>query len=306
MNNAPLQLPHLFNRTRLRARRAKYASNAPEFFNQFLIDETGDRLSMIKREFADILITSAVPGLVNHITKLETLTRPIIMDMCAQRLSSETGPAIVGDEEELPIANESLSCIISLLSLQFINDLPGALIQMRRALKPDGLFLAAMLGGDSLRELREVFLQAESELCSGVAPRVAPFAEVRDCGALLQRAGFALPVCDSDRIIVRYDSMFDLMQDLRHFGWANAMTEHAPGLMRRDVLAQASALYEQNFSGDDGRLRATFQFIWMTGWAPHESQQQPLKPGSAKMRLADALGTRETVVPNSSDDGSFD
>ena len=177
--------------------------------------------------------------------------------------------------------------------LQFVNDLPGTLIQIRRALKPDGLFLAAMIGGDSLTELRQAFAQAEAEVEGGVSPRVAPFADLRDLGALLQRAGFALPVTDVDRVTVRYASPLALMHDLRRMGAANALTERRRTPLRRATLRRLLEIYAERFADPDGRIRATFEIVWLSGWAPHESQQQPLKPGSAKTRLADALRTQE-------------
>ncbi len=182
---------------------------------------------------------------------------------------------------------------VSALALQFVNDLPGALIQIRRALKPDGLFLAALLGGDTLSELRQSFAAAESEIEGGISPRVAPFADIRDVGGLLQRAGFALPVVDSERIIVRYDTVFALMHDLRRMGATNALTERRRQPLKRTTLFKMAEIYRERFADADGRLRATFEVIWLSGWAPHESQQQPLKPGSARTRLADALGARE-------------
>jgi SAM-dependent methyltransferase len=179
------------------------------------------------------------------------------------------------------------------LALQFVNDLPGTLIQIRRALKPDGLLLMALLGGDSLSELREAFAQAESEIEGGLSPRVAPFADLRDLGGLLQRAGFALPVADSDRLTVRYDSAFALMRDLRAMGATNVLSERRRVPLKRATLLRMAQIYGERFADPDGRLRATFEIAWLSGWAPHESQQKPLKPGSAAQRLADALGTRE-------------
>ena len=174
-----------------------------------------------------------------------------------------------------------------------MNDLPGTLIQIRRALKPDGLFLAALIGGDSLTELREAFAEAESEIEGGVSPRVAPFADVRELGALLQRAGFALPVVDSDRLTVRYQSVFALMRDLRRMGATNVLIERRRTPLRRATLQRMAEIYAQRFADPDGRVRATFEIAWLSGWVPHESQQKPLKPGSARARLADALGTKE-------------
>src|SRR6185312_2614985 len=197
------------------------------------------------------------------------------------------------DEEALPFADASLDLVVSGLALQFVNDLPGTLIQVRRALKPDGLFLAALAGGDSLAELRQSFAEAESEMDGGASPRVAPFADVRELGALLQRAGFALPVIDSERLTVRYASAFALMHDLRRMGATNVLVERRRVPLRRATLSRMADIYAGRFADADGRLRATFEIVWLSGWAPHESQQKPLKPGSAAQRLADALGTTE-------------
>ena len=206
---------------------------------------------------------------------------------------AETRPDVVGDAELLPFAPESLDLAVSVLSLHAANDLPGALAQMRRALKPDGLFLAALLGGDTLAELRQAFATAEAEITGGASPRVAPFTDVRTAGALLQRAGFALPVIDQDSHTVRYASALHLMHDLRAMGATNALVERDRRPLRRAVLARAIDIYGERFADADGRVRATFDVISLSGWAPHESQQQPLRPGSAAVRLADALGTRE-------------
>jgi SAM-dependent methyltransferase len=200
---------------------------------------------------------------------------------------------LVVDGEGKPLAPESLDLVVSALALQFVNDLPGTLAQIRRALKPNGLLLAAMLGGETLAELREAFAQAESEVEGGASPRVAPFADLRDIGALLQRAGLALPVVDADRVTVRYASIFDLMQDLRRMGATNVMVERRRAPLRRATLVRLGEIYAERFSDADGRIRATFETIWLSGWAPHESQQKPLRPGSAQQRLADALGAKE-------------
>jgi len=181
---------------------------------------------------------------------------------------------------------------VSLYSLQAINDLPGALIQIRRALKPDGLFMAALFGGDTLRELRESFTFAESEVSGGISPRVSPFADVRDMGALLQRAGFALPVADVERLQVRYRDFGSLVRDLRAHGQSNVLAARQRRFLGRTVLSALIAHYSAQHA-DDGKLNATFETLYLTGWAPHQSQQQPLKPGSAKTRLSDALGTVE-------------
>src|SRR5262249_26751587 len=204
---------------------------------------------------------------------------------------------VVADEEALPFADGTLDLVVSGLSLQAVNDLPGTLTQVRRALKPDGLFLAALLGGDTLTELRQSFAAAESDLDGGVSPRVAPFVDVRETGALLQRAGFALPVTDVDRITVRYGTPLGLLLDLRRMGAANPLVERRRVPLRRATLMRAMEIYAERFADpDDGRVRASFDIIWLSGWSPHESQQQPLRPGSAKQRLADALGTTEIAA----------
>jgi SAM-dependent methyltransferase len=203
-------------------------------------------------------------------------------------------PAALDDPARaLPLPPASLDLVVSVLALQEADDLPGILAQVRRALRPDGLFLAAMMGGETLTELRQCFTQAEAETMGGVSPRVFPFADVRDLGALLQRAGFTLPVTDTDRVIVRYASVFALVADLRAMGATNILTERERRPLPRATLARVAELYAQRFADPDGRLRATFEIVWLSGWAAHDSQQQPLKPGSAKARLADALQVRE-------------
>jgi len=230
-----------------------------------------------------------------HAADLGTPTDAVVRALAASGKVDSVISAqdVAMDEEALPFADLSLDLVVSALSLQFVNDLPGTLIQIRRALKPDGLLLAALIGGETLTELREAFAQAESEVEGGISPRVAPFADLRDMGALLQRAGFALPVVDSDKVIVRYRSVFDLMHDLRRMGATNILHERRRKPLRRATLARMAEIYARRFADVDGRLRATFEIVWLLGWAPHESQQKPLKPGSAARRLADALGAKE-------------
>ncbi|MTH99258.1 methyltransferase domain-containing protein [Roseibium sp. RKSG952] len=194
----------------------------------------------------------------------------------------------VFDDAFPPLGDETVSLIISPLTLQFVNDLPGTLIQLRRALKPDGLLLATLPGADTLHELRDVLMRAELETTGGASIRVAPFADTRDLGALLQRAGFALPVTDKDTLTVRYDNMFALLKDLRAMG-ATAALNDRPAPLKRSTLLRAAELYAQDYADPDGRIRASFDMITLSGWAPHESQQKPLTPGSAKMSLKDVL-----------------
>ena len=197
--------------------------------------------------------------------------------------------ALKAQDETLPLEPGSLDLVISLLCLHVANDVPGALIQMKRALKPDGLMLAVMPGGETLKELRFALTQAETEMYGGASPRVLPFADVRAAGALLQRTGYALPVTDVETLIVRYDNVFGLMRDLRAMGAQNALNARSRRPVSRRFFRRVAEIYAQNFSDADGRARATFSFVSLSGWAPHESQQKPLKPGSAKVSLADFL-----------------
>ena len=286
------QSPTIFDRTLLRARQQRARALGPE---TFLIDrvaaDLGERLSVVLRTFERAVDlgtpTDAVRRALVESGKVATIVS------AAPAVARGDLLHVAADEEALPFADGALDLVVSALALQFVNDLPGTLIQIRRALKPDGLLLAALIGGDSLTELREAFAQAESEVEGGVSPRVAPFADVRELGGLLQRAGLALPVVDSDRLTVRYELVFDLMRDLRRMGATNMLTERRRTPLRRATLQRMADIYAQRFSDADGRVRATFEIAWLSGWAPHESQQKPLKPGSAVQRLADALGTRE-------------
>ena len=217
-------------------------------------------------------------------------------DFSAAMLAGRGGPRVVLDEEQLPFADESLDLVVSSLALHWINDLPGALIQIRRALKPDGLFMGAILGGSTLTELRQSLTTAEAELTDGAGLRVSPFVGTYDAAGLLQRAGFALPVADIDRAVVRYATPLALLYDLQAMGETNALADRARRPLTRKVLGRALEIYAERFSDPDGRVRATFDIVTLTGWAPHPDQQKPLKPGSAKMRLADALGVEERVI----------
>ena len=218
-------------------------------------------------------------------------------DLSGRMLAGRSGMRVLADEECLPFALASLDLIVSSLSLHWANDVIGALVQARLALKPDGLFIGALFGGATLTELRQSLTAAELELTGGAGPRVSPFADPSDAAGLLQRAGFALPVADVDRVTVRYDHPLKLMADLRRMGETSVLAERHPRPLTRRVLAQAFELYQQNFADPDGRLPATFEILTLTGWSPSETQQKPLRPGSAKMRLADARGGEEHSVP---------
>ena len=287
----PAQSPTLFDRSLLRARLKRARALGPEtFLLDRVAEELGERLAAVLRQFERAVDLGTPGDAVARV--LETGGKVTTLVRAAQDAQGE-GLRVVADEEALPFADASLDLVVSALALQFVNDLPGTLIQIRRALKPDGLLLAALVGGDSLTELRQAFAQAESEIEAGVSPRVAPFADLRELGALMQRAGFALPVVDSDRLTVRYGTVFALMNDLRRMGATNILQERRRSALRRATLTRMAEIYAERFADADGRLRATFEIVWLSGWAPHENQQQPLKPGSARQRLADALGTKE-------------
>ncbi|MCR9222081.1 MAG: methyltransferase domain-containing protein [Alphaproteobacteria bacterium] len=207
---------------------------------------------------------------------------------------ARTGAAVfAADPAWLPVREESFDLVISSLALHWVEDLPGALIQINRALKPDGLFLAAALGGDTLAELRAVMVEAEDRVRGGAAPRVAPTLALQDAGALMQRAGFALPVVDFDRLTVTYETFFHLAAELRAMGETAAMAQGPRGVPPRALFTEAARLYAERHAGPDGRIQATFDIVYLHGWAPHESQQKPMRPGSARHRLADALQTVE-------------
>jgi SAM-dependent methyltransferase len=282
--------PIVFDRLLQRRRRQRAAALSPEnFLLEHVAGELADRLSVVLRRF-EIGIDLGTPGdaVRASLRRLGSVATIVGADVIVR-----PKPFVIADEEALPFGDAAVDLVVSGLGLQFVNDLPGALTQIRRALKPDGLFLAALLGGETLTELRQAFAAAESEIEGGVSPRVAPFADLRQLGALLQRAGFALPVTDVERVTVRYDSAFDLMRDLRRMGATNPLVARRRAPLRRQTLLQMADIYARRFADGDGRIRATFDIVWLAGWAPHPDQQQPLKPGSAKTRLADALGTRE-------------
>src|SRR5262249_33063425 len=283
------ETPIIFDRLLRRRRRSRAAAAPGNFLLDHVATELADRLSVVLRRF-DVAVDLGTPGeeVRTSLRRLGAGGMIVGADVFAR-----AKPFVVADEEALPFRDAGLDLVVSGLALHFTNDLPGVLAQIRRALKPDGLLLAALLGGDTLTELRQAFAEAESEIEGGVSPHVAPFAELRQVGALLQRAGFALPVTDLERVTVRYNSAFDLMQDLRRMGATNPLVARRRVPLRRATFMRMAEIYARRFADADGRIRATFDVLWLSGWAPHPDQQQPLKPGSAKARLADALGARE-------------
>ena len=287
--------PRLFDRALLRRRfaRATRAGAAADFLLARVADDLSDRLAAILRHFPRGL-DLGTPG--PHFARALAASGKVGQAFRAAAPEAAGPLDIAADEEALPFADASLDLVVSGLALHMVNDLPGALAQIRRALRPDGLFIAALLGGRTLQELRAALAEAESDLTGGASPRVAPFADVRDLGGLLQRAGFALAVSDSDPVTVRYGDLFALMADLRAMGASNVLVERSRKFSTRSLFSRAAEIYAHRFADRDGRIRASFEIVWLSGWAPHEGQQKPLRPGSAKARLADALGVAELAA----------
>ena len=293
----------VFDRQLLRRRRDRAAAGiiAHDFLFREVAARLAERLAEVRRDFPLALDLGCHHGCLARALASEGIgagkigrlfqsdLSPALANMARARGG---GAALVADEEALPFAAASLDLVASNLSLHWVNDLPGCLLQIRRALRPDGLFLAALLGGNSLWELRQALLQAESETSGGAGPRVSPFAELQDAAGLLQRAGFALPLADRDRIAVSYPDAFRLLADLRGMGEANALKTRGRPLTRRALL-RAAELYQTAHAREDGKVTATFEVLYLTAWAPVESQPKPLAPGSAQTRLADALGEEE-------------
>lgn len=299
--SGPMDLFDQHALARHRARAARTATNVPAAAPNFLLrrvaEDFADRLSFIKRTFTDAIDLGCHDGTLGRELKRAGIAHVLSAETSPEMLAFADAPRVAIDLAHLPFAAASADLVVSGLALQFVNDLPGTLAQIRQTLRPDGLFMAAIVGGRSLHELRESLLLAETELTGGAAPRVAPMIDVRDFGSLLQRAGFALPVVDSDVANVTYADPVALMHDLRAMGAANCLAERSRKFLRRGVLQRAFEIYGERHGEPDGRIRATFEIITATAWAPHESQQQPLQPGSAKVRLADAL------KPRTADDG---
>jgi SAM-dependent methyltransferase len=268
--------PRIFDRKAVALHRARGRRLAGNYHHLGVdaLESIAGRLTPIKRDFNRVL---DVEGFFRNARPFRYPRRHVDL----------------GEMEILDVSEAPYDLVVSVLGLHAVNDLPGALAQIRRALRPDGIFVGALFGGETLTELRQSLAAAEIEILGGVSPRVAPFADIRDLGGLLQRAGFALPVADVERTVIRFSNFTALVRELRLMGETNALVERSRKPMRRDMLKAAMAHYAEHFADSDGKLRATFDIVYLTGWAPHESQQQPLRPGSAKARLADALGTRE-------------
>ncbi|MGF9694655.1 methyltransferase domain-containing protein [Rhizobium sp. 0TCS1.26] len=272
-----------------RERALRQATAGADFLLDVTARELSERLSVVERHFDEAVELHGGTGSAAR----EAMATGRIGSI--KRVETSSAFARPGEDlavaalEEVPLADQSVNLVLSPLSLHLTNDTPGMMVRIRRALKPDGLFLAAIPGAGTLGELRDVLLSAEADISGGASPRVIPFADVRDIGALLQRAGFALPVIDAESYTVRYDTLFDLMRDLRAMGMTNPLVGRSRKPLTRRFFVRAAELYAERYSDPDGRIRATFSVVYVSGWAPHESQQKPLKPGSAKVRLADAL-----------------
>jgi SAM-dependent methyltransferase len=289
--------PRLFDRAQHRRRLDRAAPRYAGFLKRRAAEDIVERLEAIRREFAIAVDLGARDGaFARALAASDAAARVALLvetDLCAAMLGGRPGARLVADEERLPFAAGRIDLVVSSLALHWANDLVGALIQIRQALKPDGLFVGAILGGATLTELRAALTDAELELRGGAGPRVSPFADAFDAAALLQRAGFALPVADVDRVTVRYDHALALLADLRAMGETSVLVEGAGRPLTRAIVGRAAELYARRFAAADGRIPATFDILTLTGWSPHASQQQPLPPGSAKARLADALKTTE-------------
>ncbi|MCA6302371.1 MAG: methyltransferase domain-containing protein [Phenylobacterium sp.] len=295
--------PRIFDRELLRRRldRAARGFAGADFLKRRAAGDIVMRLEAIMRDFPRAVDLGARNGaFAQALAESDAAPRVGLLveaDLSGPMLAGRGGLRVQADEERLPFAPASLDLVVSSLSLHWANDVIGALVQARLALKPDGLFIGALFGGATLTELRQALTAAELELTGGAGPRVSPFADPSDAAGLLQRAGFALPVADVDRVTVRYDHPLRLMADLRRMGETSVLAERHPRPLTRAVLQRAFEIYARDFADPDGRLPATFEILTLTGWSPSETQQKPLRPGSAKMRLADALGAVEQTVP---------
>lgn len=296
------QVPKVFDRALLNRRRSRIAHRAAggDFLHERIARELSDRIALVSRQFDTAVDFGTHTGqLARALWENQNIGQVVTTDNCPAYRGRPPGLHVQADEEWLPFRAGSLDLVASNLQLQWANDLPGVFAQIQRALKPDGLFIAAMFGAGTLFELREAMLAAELELTGGASPRVVPLPDVRETGALLQRTNFALPVADMDTVRVRYATPRDLLHDLRSMGATNIAAERSRKFLRRNVLLRAFEIYIEKFGEADGRIPATFSILYLSGWHPHESQQKPLKPGSAKTRLADALNVEEQTAGES-------
>lgn len=293
-------MDRLFDHTLMRQRRLRALAcfePGADFLVQRVAEDMAERLSVVERHFDHpVQVHGGLPHAASMMKATGKTADFKYVDLCAIPGIDASRQAFA-EPDHVPLQPESADLIVSPLALHVTNDTPGVLMQLRRALRPDGLLLAATPGAGTLGELRESLLAAESELTGGANARIHPYADIRDYGALLQRAGFALPVADIDDIVVRYADMFALLKDLRAMGMTSVLTDRSRKPANKSLFLRAAQIYAERFSDPDGRIRASFPVIHLSGWAPHENQQKPLRPGSAKARLADALETPEQKLP---------
>ncbi|MDV7340071.1 methyltransferase domain-containing protein [Terasakiella sp. A23] len=297
-----IEIMNVFDRQMVREHRDRAAKTWADFdfLHKEVAERICDRLDDVVRDFPLALDIGCHGGDIAEVIgkrgKVETLIQCDLSEGMARRADAQKATTLVADEEFLPFGHEKFDLIISNLSLHWVNDLPGALLQINRALKPDGLFIGTMFGIETLRELRQCLSDAELAVDGGMSPRISPFADVRDAGMLLQRAGFNLPVVDADGIEVRYENPMKLMKDLKGMGENNKVLERRKNFTKRELIMQAMQRYMEEFAGDDGRVPATFQVMYLTAWKPDPSQQKPMKPGTADKKLAEALGVPEHIL----------
>ena len=291
----------VFDRRLVARRRARFAQAFPQagFLVEEVVARLLDRLGDIQREFRRVLVLGAPLGLVEEALAGRWGGELLVACDGAAAMLTAPGLRVVADAEALPFAPDRFDLVLSPMILHWVNDLPGTLLQLRQCLAPDGLLLAGMPGGETLSELRQCLTGAELECEGGASPRVSPFADVRDAGSLLQRAGFALPVVDVDRITVSYGDPLRLLRELGLMGEGNALRQRRFGPLRRGTLVRACQLYSELFGDASGRIPATFDILFMSAWKPHASQQQPARRGSASRRLADALRVPAAGDPES-------
>ncbi len=285
----------IFDRARHRQRRRRFAGG-PDFLRRVIEDRLLDRLDDIRRPLGRVLVLGAQDGALATALRQRPGVEWVVTADELGRPHVPVDPDVLVDEELLPFAADSFTAVMSALSLHWVNDLPGLLVQIRQSLAPDGLFLAALPGGETLAELRECLMAAELEVTGGAGPRVSPMLDVKDAGALLQRAGLALPVTDVEHLTVRYAEPLQLLFELRAMAEAQALVEGARTPLGRAVLARFAALYRNRYADPDGRVRARFDIVTMTGWKPHASQPKPLRRGSGEVSLARALGVPVEVL----------
>lgn len=291
-----IETTDIFDLALLNERRRRIAPEFDryDFLLKRIVADIEDRLAAIKREFPTVLSLGSHKGILGEICSVRPGTDLVIeQDHCIEFFGRDPGAKVNCTTESVPFRNASLDLVLSAMTLQYVNDLPGTLIQLRQALKPDGLFIGTMFGNETLIELRECFMLAEEQIEGGVSPRVIPMTNVQECGALLQRAGFTLPVTDTDILKVTYTEPEKLLHDLRGMGLTNVLQHRRKTPLKRKTLRTMFDIYKSRYTNNSGKLVASFETLTMTGWSPHESQQQPKHPGTAQVRLADALGTDE-------------